>query len=258
MTQNLSPDLDKHQAAERLKKSRIAAGHRSASAAVRSLGLNPSTYRAHENGQNPYTLADARKYSAAFGVSAVWLLTGVADPASFTPNSNILDVIPVDYAQNKLQTPVSLIGEMSSGVWRENPMSNIDASTDKMRVAPIDPRYSNHEQFDLIIRDDHINQLAPKGYFVRCLDLRKTQKPIKEGDYVVIERHAHGGLIEITGKYVKRSGNGLALHNATDNPVLKGKIIALEGQPCGDEIRVIGKILWAYKTVDSFEEECDV
>lgn len=40
------------------------------------LGLGYSTYLGHENGQNDYTPAQARKYADAFGVDAMWLMFG--------------------------------------------------------------------------------------------------------------------------------------------------------------------------------------
>lgn len=40
----------------------------------------PSTYSAHENGQNDYGPDDAQKYAKAFKTKASWLLTGEGEP----------------------------------------------------------------------------------------------------------------------------------------------------------------------------------
>jgi len=44
-------------------------------AAAKRFGWPPSTYAAHENGQNQYSVDVAEKYARAFKVTAAWLLT---------------------------------------------------------------------------------------------------------------------------------------------------------------------------------------
>jgi transcriptional regulator with XRE-family HTH domain len=59
---------------ERLRTARESAGFSSASAAARYLGIAPSTYTAHENGQNKYNHDEAVRYAKAFKTTAKWLL----------------------------------------------------------------------------------------------------------------------------------------------------------------------------------------
>lgn len=66
-----------HSMSDRLRLAREFAGYNSARSAALAIGINPSTYGAHENGQNNFKPRDAELYSSAFGVSASWLLTGV-------------------------------------------------------------------------------------------------------------------------------------------------------------------------------------
>ncbi len=61
---------------DRLRIARENAGFNSARSAALAIGVNPSTYGAHENGQNNFKPKDAEFYAAAFKVSAAWLLTG--------------------------------------------------------------------------------------------------------------------------------------------------------------------------------------
>lgn len=61
---------------ERLKIARVAAGFDSASKAADALGINASTYRAYENGQNNFSAEDAQMMGKGLGVSAAWLLLG--------------------------------------------------------------------------------------------------------------------------------------------------------------------------------------
>lgn len=63
---------------DRLRLARENAGFNSARSAALAIGVNPSTYGAHENGQNNFKTKDAEFYAAAFKVSAAWLLTGEA------------------------------------------------------------------------------------------------------------------------------------------------------------------------------------
>lgn len=62
--------------AERLRQARIKAGYHFASDAANALGIVASTYRAHENGQNEFELAEAEVYGRKFNVDPVWLLRG--------------------------------------------------------------------------------------------------------------------------------------------------------------------------------------
>lgn len=61
---------------DRLRQARIDAGFKSAAAAADAMGVNPSTYRAHENGQNDFNLREAFHYGQKFRVSAIWLFSG--------------------------------------------------------------------------------------------------------------------------------------------------------------------------------------
>lgn len=64
---------------ERLRQARIDAGWTEAAEAARRFGWNLSTYRAHENGQNPIPRTRAPEYARAFRVSPEWLLLGTGD-----------------------------------------------------------------------------------------------------------------------------------------------------------------------------------
>lgn len=68
---------DQHQSqGERLRKARMDAGFKSASEAARRFGWLPSTYLAHENGQNGLKPDVAITYAEKFGIDPGWLLTG--------------------------------------------------------------------------------------------------------------------------------------------------------------------------------------
>jgi phage repressor protein C with HTH and peptisase S24 domain len=85
--------------AERLRAAREAAGYEKPVDAATAFGWKRSTYFAHENGQNGFKAAAAKKYAQAFRVSAAWLLTGEGDwprrvrqPAARQPSAPVIDV----------------------------------------------------------------------------------------------------------------------------------------------------------------------
>ena len=61
---------------DRLREAREVAGYKSASKAADALGVNASTYRAHENGQNDYSYKEAVHYARKFKTDPFWLLSG--------------------------------------------------------------------------------------------------------------------------------------------------------------------------------------
>ena len=250
MPENSSASLDAAQMALRLKSSRSAAGFSSASEVARRFGWNASTYRAHENGQNPFKLADARKYAEAFHVSAVWLLTGIESPVEKTGRRNIFDGKQIEVQSGPDKVIISFRGKIASGVWMEQKLLQKAGRDTAQKIAPIDPRYSAERQFDFLISDDHIDAVAPVGFFVRCVDIDDYSTSLSDGDFVVIERHGHEGLVEVTGKAVEKNGDGFILKNATNNEDLKNNIIHYEPKVHADNIKIIGKILWAYKPVE--------
>lgn len=63
---------------ERLREAR-AARYDSAAAACRAFAWKKPAYTHHENGTMSFGVDEAQRYGRAFGVSWVWLLTGV-DP----------------------------------------------------------------------------------------------------------------------------------------------------------------------------------
>ena len=75
----------------RLREARTAAGHQTPTAAAKAMGVNPVTYRAHENDDHPNSFrAEAPRYANFFGVSLQWLLTGEGTRRQRTRNIDVL------------------------------------------------------------------------------------------------------------------------------------------------------------------------
>ena len=91
-------------AGTRLREAREKAGFNSASQAAKQHGWRPSSYIAHENGQNTLRASVAKAYAEAFGVTPEWLLFGGAEDLPLTaehtdvaqsPASDVHDVDPL-------------------------------------------------------------------------------------------------------------------------------------------------------------------
>lgn len=72
----LCDDAPMESMGKRLRAARVAAGFKSARSAAIRFGWSPSTYGAHENGQNEFDPETAAKYARAFRTTAHALLFG--------------------------------------------------------------------------------------------------------------------------------------------------------------------------------------
>lgn len=109
---------------DRLREARIAAGFKSARSAALQFGWGPSTYGAHENGQNGFPPDAADRYAKAFKTTAAWLLIGEGQRpkpkaviSSFDPDA--VEPDPVDDEQPEETPrakafPVDAIKELAS------------------------------------------------------------------------------------------------------------------------------------------------
>ncbi len=114
-----APDTKK----DRLKLARERSFPSARQAALRH-GWGPSTYAAHENGQNDFGEAHAREYARAFKVSAAWLLGLDAEMQAYDvavedaapqPQPNASYPVPVEFPRRKL--PV--YGHAAGGLERD-------------------------------------------------------------------------------------------------------------------------------------------
>ena len=87
-----------NQTGTRLRRARLDAGYRTASAAAKKLGIPISTYTAHENNQNDFSPEQAEEYAKAFNTSAEWLLFERRPVADKTPgiDDKLVDLKKLD------------------------------------------------------------------------------------------------------------------------------------------------------------------
>jgi transcriptional regulator with XRE-family HTH domain len=79
-------------AGDRLKAARVEAGYAEASDFAKRVHINPTTYRAYENGQNGYA-KHAAVFAQKLGTSVEWLLYGQNPPRSASGGEIDLDMV---------------------------------------------------------------------------------------------------------------------------------------------------------------------
>lgn len=85
--------------------------------AIAAFGWTPSTYRAHENGQNGISTENAMIYGAAFHVSPAWILFGVGEDVQWPGVDDKIRNLPSE----KQETAVTAIDLILQGLINRTP-----------------------------------------------------------------------------------------------------------------------------------------
>jgi transcriptional regulator with XRE-family HTH domain len=179
----MTQQTDTHLVAHRLKAARQRI-FRSAAQAAESLGMNASTVRAHENGQNGVNVLDLERYARRYGVSADWLLAGkgemdVTDSAPSIASSDFYPVMCV------LQDGAWIEDDADNDFWPgwgwiQTPGGN------REDVAYSDPRFPDELLTAVKIRTSLTEGAYTDGTIVFAADVTFTG--YREGDHVVVVR----------------------------------------------------------------------
>lgn len=136
-----------------------------------------------------------------------------------------------------LTGPVYVIGEVQAGAWREA-FELPEREWTEMRL-PADPYYPDVPRYALKNVGDSMNRECANGgfwVFVKLEDLIGVGP--QPGDYVIVRRVRHDGLIEATCKRLEiRSGRVWLCPDSTD-PTFQP--IPTDGDPETEEISVYG------------------
>ena len=228
--------IEKEARAERLKVARKAAGYTSGEKAAARFAWNVNSYKAHESGRNGFGIADAKRYAHAFGVSTAWLQTGEGPP----PKSHK----PVDGLITST-APIGMIkvtGKVAANTWLS--VDDMDFTYDDMDYVPSIGSYPEDWQFAVVIEGNCLNKIAQHGERLVCLNIIAAHTDIEPGDLAIVERRRFGGqMIERTAKRVRQAADGYELWPESDDPQHQDPI-RLYRVPEGEEITVIGKVLW--------------
>ncbi|MEY9196949.1 phage repressor protein C with HTH and peptisase S24 domain [Sinorhizobium fredii] len=193
--------------AERLRQARIRAGYRFASDAANALGIVASTYRAHENGQNEFELAEAEIYARKFNVDPYWLMRGKAgDPISI-PSTRVIDPPNAEVGAKVVGQgkKIPVFGQAVGGVDGEFLMNG--TMLYEVMAPPILSDISG--AYAVSVSGDSMSPRYEDGE-VCFVD---PERRVRKGDYVIaqIRLEEGGALLAYVKKFVRHNSSELVL-----------------------------------------------
>jgi phage repressor protein C with HTH and peptisase S24 domain len=211
---------------ERLKSARISAGFSSARSAAVKFGWTPSTYAAHENGQNDFDPDRAAIYGKAFKVSPGWLLTGDGpNPGgSHQADASTIEELP---AQGSFGF-AKIDGSVQAGAFLA--LEVFDDDLGDVVSAPRDPVFPYAKQRAYRVKGDSMNQARPKpmndGDYIICAVWEDLDLEPKDGLNVVVQQTtADGQLRERSVKEMRVFPDRTEFHPRSTNPAYKPIIV---------------------------------
>jgi phage repressor protein C with HTH and peptisase S24 domain len=193
---------------ERLRQARINAKFPTASAAATALGITPSTYRAHENGQNDFQIDEAKQYGQKFGVDPIYLLTGDSPAAFIDATAPIVLDSPNAKIRGKIEgdgTMIPVYGRAVGGVDGEFEMNG---SILYHVMAP--PSLAAHKgAYAVQVSGDSMSPRYEDGEICFVDPTRR----VKKGDYVIVQikTEDEGMLLAYVKKFCRHNAAELVL-----------------------------------------------
>ena len=198
---------------ERLRQKRQEKGLSAEDLAAR-VGRSVSAVRNQENGTNGIPATLAKKYAAALGTTAGWILYGDDKPdAAAPPSTNELPII----------------GPIQAGAWLMLDETVQDEPIYFTAVA--DRRYPHARQWLREVRGDSMNArgIVP-GDLAHIVDVLDAGVNLNTGMIVEVTRtRDDGALREITLKEVEVTADGLKLWPRSTNPRWTDPVVLDEG-----------------------------
>lgn len=216
---------------ERLRQKRQEKGLAAEDLAAR-VGRSVSAVRNQENGTNGIPAPLARKYAAALGTTAGWILYGDDTPEPpAAPSTNELPII----------------GPIQAGAWLM-----IDETVQDEPIyftAVADRRYPHARQWLREVRGDSMNARGVMpGDLAHIVDVMEAGLNLNTGMIVEVTRCRDGGALrEITLKEVELTPEGIKLWPRSTNPRWTEPVVLDDGQSGDIEVQVTGLLLQAIK-----------
>lgn len=215
---------------DRLRQKRQEKGLTAEELAAR-VGRSVSAVRNQENGTNGIPAPLARKYAAALGTTAGWILYGDDTPeAPLAPSMNELPII----------------GPIQAGAWL---MLDETAQDEPIFFSAVaDRRYPHARQWLREVRGDSMNArgITP-GDLAHIVDLGEAGINLNTGMIVEVTRSRDGGsLREITLKEVEIGPDGVKLWPRSTNPRWAEPLVLVDGDRDA-HVQVTGLLLQAIK-----------
>lgn len=111
---------------------------------------------------------------------------------------------------------------------------------------PMDPRYPETSQSDIIVKDTSINLIASPGDLIRCVSLEIPIVRINDNDLVVLEQTNYS-----SGQYsvrrVKKIGSHCELHFETNDSMWDKKPITVLNNRKNISEKIKAKVIWIYR-----------
>lgn len=186
------------------------------------------------------------------------IITGRSKDPSFTTIAKIADQVGTSLDEiagkdvMRQVAPISIVGEVAAGTWREVSDSRNDADWGFDPIEspfPPDPRYPTSAQFDVVVRGSSINRFARDDENLRCVLIKAAPVEIRDGDLVIVRRTRFGGhMVETTAKRLRQRGEIFELWPDSDDPRWQEPLIIEAGAlPEGETAEVLALVLYAYK-----------
>lgn len=225
---------DRPEPAKRLRAARVAKGFKSAKDAAIYYAWDATTYSQHEKGTRGMSRA-VQKYAKAFGVSEAWIMFGSGEPPNLVKNDGLT---PANVSFGN----VKVTGKVAASTWMD--VDEMDFGFDSIEPVPSASGYEASQQFALIVDGNCLNKVAQDGSILVCVTTTAPGVEVKQDDLVIVERRRFGGqMVQRTAKRVRQTANGFELWPESTEPDHQ-EPIRLYGDHDGEEIEVIGKVLW--------------
>ncbi|AGF74116.1 putative prophage repressor [Bartonella australis AUST/NH1] len=137
---------------------------------------------------------------------------------------------------------IPVIGRVAASAWMS--VEDMDFGFDDIEYVPCTTEYPIHFQFALKVDGNCLNKIARNGDQLICLDVIKSGVNVEPNDLVIVERSRFNGqMVERTAKRIRQTTNGFELWPESTEPNHQ-EPIKVNGVADGEEIRIIGKVLW--------------
>lgn len=219
--------LTMKEASDRLRSLRIKRGFPTAADAAKAFGWNEHTYKSHENGIRGIKTEAARKYAAAYGSSAAYILTGGSGGDS--PVVNPVINVPV-------------VARASAGAFRYD-----EGLEEGAILVPAVPRKDvpAASQYSVIIDGPSVNLRIPDGAFAICAFYDSYPGGAQHGQLVHVVRE-RAGLHEHTIKELRFTRDGMTLAPVSSDPRFQEEVRLSSGDD-GEVVRIQGVVIGAYQ-----------
>lgn len=213
--------------ADRLRGLRIKKGFPGPIEAARAFGWNEHTYKSHENGIRGIRLDAARKYAAAYGSTAGYILDG---DESGLPSQVV-----------NLVANVPLLGTVAAGIFREG-----NALESEGILVPAVPRHDipAAAQYALLVDGPSVNLRIPDGAYAICARFDRYPGGPTHGSLVHVVRE-HAGLFEQTIKELRYGPDGPVLAPVSTDPRFQ-ETVTLDDTAEGGTVRIEGVVIGSF------------